>query len=375
MTAYFETRDLSVGYNGETLIKGINIALERGQVLSLIGPNGAGKSTILKTITGQLRPISGAVLLEGEDMAHMRPKQLSKKLAVALTQHIRPELMSCAELVAMGRYPYTGLFGRLTAKDKAAVREALELVQAFDIAEQQVSTLSDGQLQRVMLARALCQEPELLVLDEPTAYLDIKHKILLLDMLRDLAREKRLTVIMSLHEIDLAMKASDMLLCVRSEQIQAFGPPEKVVDETLIPELYDMESGSYDVRYGSVELGKPKGEPRLFVLAGGGRATACYRALQKRQIPFATGILSSNDLDYPVAMALSDKVIAVPAFQPVTKDHFEEAARQLSLCTVLIDTSSPLKGEDSTDSRLLALAKKQGLAIYSAAELEKGNYA
>src|SRR5699024_9588110 len=129
---------------------------------------------------------------------------LAKRVAVVLTDRIHPELMTCGEVVAMGRYPYTNALGRLTAQDREIVARAMERVHALDLAEQDFTTLSDGQRQRIMLARALCQEPEVLILDEPTAYLDIRHKIELLDILREMAHEKGITVIMSLHEIDLA---------------------------------------------------------------------------------------------------------------------------------------------------------------------------
>lgn len=171
MDYYFKTENLSVGYNGNTLIRDINVKLEKGKILTLIGPNGAGKSTILKSITRQLDTIRGSVYINAQEISEWSPKDMAKQVAVVLTDRIRPELMTCAEVVAMGRYPYTNLFGKLTPKDREAVREALERVHALDLAEQDFTTLSDGQRQRIMLARAICQEPEIIVLDEPTAYL------------------------------------------------------------------------------------------------------------------------------------------------------------------------------------------------------------
>ena len=209
MEPYFKTEAMAVGYDGHILIHDINIRLEKGKILTLIGPNGAGKSTILKSITRHLETISGKVFVGGQSLQQWQPKELAKQVAVVLTDRIRPELTTCAEVVAMGRYPYTNLFGHLTELDRAAVREALERVHALDLAGQDFATLSDGQRQRILLARALCQEPEVIVLDEPTAYLDIRYKMELLDILREMAQQKQLTVILSLHEIDLAMKISD----------------------------------------------------------------------------------------------------------------------------------------------------------------------
>ena len=298
---YFHTKDLAVGYNGHALIHDINIQVEKGKILTLIGPNGSGKSTILKSITRHLSKICGQVYIDRQEIYAWSARELARQVAVVLTDRIHPELMTCEEVVAMGRYPYTNALGKLTPHDKEIVAQAMERVHALDLAERDFSTLSDGQRQRIMLARAICQEPEIIVLDEPTAYLDIRHKIELLDILREMAHEKGITVIMSLHEIDLATKISDYLLCVKGETISAFGPPEDILAEGGIDRLYDIQHGSYNLLFGSVELTKPAGEPQVFVVGGGGMGVECYRALQKRQIPFAAGILFANDVDYQVA--------------------------------------------------------------------------
>ena len=234
MESLFRTQSLSVGYDRNILLQGINIRLKRGKILTLIGPNGAGKSTILKTITRQLEPISGVITISGQSIDGMPGKEFAQRTSVVLTERIAPELMTCAEVVAMGRYPYTDMFGRLSDHDKAVVTSALEQVHALDLAEREFTALSDGQRQRIMLARAICQEPEIIVLDEPTAWLDIRYKIELLDILRTMAREKGTTIIMSLHEIDLAMKVSDELLCLDGEKITAYGTPEDILSSKAI---------------------------------------------------------------------------------------------------------------------------------------------
>ena len=187
---YFKTEDLSVGYRGRSLIHDINLGMEKGKILILIGPNGAGKSTILKTITRHLDRIGGTVAIGGRDIQGWSAKEMAGQVAVVLTDRIRPELMTCGEVVAMGRYPYTNAMGKMTAADKEAVSRALRRVHATELEEQDFSTLSDGQRQRIMLARAICQEPQVIVLDEPTAYLDIRFKIELLGILREMAHEE-----------------------------------------------------------------------------------------------------------------------------------------------------------------------------------------
>lgn len=372
MDCYFKTEGMAVGYNGDVLIHDICVGLEKGKILTLIGPNGAGKSTILKSITRQLAMLRGAVFIGGEDIAAWPPKELARRMAVVLTDRVRPELMTCAEMVAMGRYPYTNLFGKLTPQDKAAVHEALERVHALDLAGQDFMTLSDGQRQRIMLARAICQEPEVIVLDEPTAYLDIRHKVELLDILREMAQKKNITVIMSLHEIDLATKISDYLLCVKGETVAAFGAPEAILRGRAIEQLYDMEKGSYDLLFGSVELTKPQGAPQVFVVAGGGCGAAVYRALQKRELPFATGILFENDVDCRVAQALSDHVVATPAFEPVGEREIEAARALMLQCRAVVDAGAPIGTLNRANGDLLALARERGIPVYRAGEEEAG---
>lgn len=364
MQSYFETRDLSVGYEGNILIHDINIRLERGKILTLIGPNGAGKSTILKSITRQLQTIGGTVAVEGSSIAEWSPKALAQRMAVVLTDRIRPELMTCAQVVAMGRYPYTNLFGKLTPADTAAVESALDQVHALDLAQRDFMTLSDGQRQRILLARAICQEPEIIVLDEPTAYLDIRYKIELLDILRRMAQQSGVTIIMSLHEIDLAMKVSDTLLCVKGDTIQAVGAPEEILKEHTIEELYSIDSGSYNLLFGSVELTKPQGKPEVFVIGGGGKGIGWYRQLQKRQIPFGAGILFENDVEHQVARELSDYVITAPAFMPMTREHYQTAAELLLTCRQVVDAGAPVGELNRFNADLLALATEHGIPIY-----------
>ena len=362
---YFHTQDLSVGYDGRALIHDINIQVEKGKILTLIGPNGAGKSTILKSITRHLAKICGQVYIDRQEIYAWSARELAKRVAVVLTDRIHPELMTCGEVVAMGRYPYTNALGHLTARDREIVAQAMERVHALDLAEQDFTTLSDGQRQRIMLARALCQEPEVLILDEPTAYLDIRHKIELLDILREMAHERGITVIMSLHEIDLATKISDYLLCVKGDTIEAFGPPEDILAEGVIERLYDIQRGSYNLLFGSVELAKPRGEPQVFVVGGGGQGVACYRALQKRQLPFAAGILFDNDVDCQVARELSDHVVTAPAFEPMTEEHYRRAADLLLRCACVIDAGTPVGTLNRMNGRLLTLAREKGMPLYS----------
>ena len=333
MDIYFKTDDLSVGYNGRPLIRDICLQLEKGKVLTLIGPNGAGKSTILKTITRQLTALSGVVTLDGRSLAAWQPRELAQRLAVVLPDRVRPELMTCADVVATGRYPYTGSLGLLSEGDWAAVRSAMERVDALGLWDTDFGQLSDGQRQRILLARAICQEPEVMVLDEPTSFLDIRYKLELLAILKDLVRDKGMAAVVSLHELDLAQKISDTVVCVSPERgIDRWGPPEEIFAGDYIHRLYGVTRGSFDPLYGSLELERPAGRPQAFVIGGGGSGIPVYRRLQRRGVPFAAGILQENDLDYPVAAALAAEVVSQGAFQPVGEDTFRRALAALEAC-------------------------------------------
>jgi len=211
---FFYTDQLTVGYDGKPLIKEINIQLKKGEILTLIGPNGAGKSTILKSITRQLATISGTVYLDKQTMSKMSNKEVSQKLAVVLTERMRPELMTCEDIVATGRYPYTGTLGILSAEDKAKVRKAMETVHAWDLKDRDFTAISDGQRQRILLARAICQEPEIIVLDEPTSSLTAPEVAKLFKMMRQL-KAQGISLIYISHKMDEIFEICDEISVLR----------------------------------------------------------------------------------------------------------------------------------------------------------------
>lgn len=351
---YFTAKGLTIGYHGVPLIRDITFSLRRGEILSLIGPNGAGKTTLLRSIIRQLAPLGGVVTLDGQDMATLSGKELSTRMAVVLTERVKTELMTCEDVVATGRYPYTGKFGLLGENDWAAVREAMELVHITELAKRDFSQISDGQKQRVMLARAVCQQPELLILDEPTSFLDLRYKLEFLTILQQMSRSRHLTVILSLHELDLAGRISDKIACIKGDHIDRFGPPEEIYGAGYLSSLYDITVGSYDPRSGDVELEPVKGAPRVFVLAGNGTGTRVFRRLQRAGIPFATGILWENDLDYPAARALAAEVVSVKAFCRIGEDTMGRAKRLIDSCKIVLCTLD-LTGAGELSEELRAL--------------------
>ena len=357
------TENLSVGYENAPVVKDLSLQAEPGKILTLIGPNGAGKTTLLKTLMRELPPLAGAVWLDGRELGTLREREIARVSAAVLTERPEPELMRCFEVVAAGRYPHTGALGLLNEEDKAKVHESMELVGVLALWDQPFNRISDGQRQRLLLARALCQEPKLLLLDEPTSFLDLRHKLDFLCLLRELVQTRRLAVILSLHELDLAQKFSDRLLCIRDGRIDRSGSPEEIFSDGYLEELYGVERGHYDVRFGSVEPPAIPGPARVFVLGGGGCGIQAYRALHRKGIPFAAGVLPENDMDVPVARALGARLITDRAFEPVGETAVREAMAVLQSCDYLIDCSERLGWQLAADQLLLDYAREHGMLL------------
>lgn len=357
MDYYFKAEHLCVGYSKQPLIEKIDIGLQKGEIMTLIGPNGAGKSTILKSIARQLSPISGTIYLDNNRTEDMTGAELSQNVAVVLTDKLRTEMMTCEDVVATGRYPYTGMFGILSDSDRRIVKEAMDLVQVSAIRDQDFRRISDGQRQRVMLARAICQEPELIILDEPTSFLDVKYKLEFLSILQRMRREKKWTIIMSLHELELAEKVSDKILCINGKYVDRFGSPEEIFEPGYISQLFDISTGSYDEVNGSMELAAVKEPASVFVIAGGGSGRRVYRRLQRSGIAFAAGILCENDCDYPVAKALASDLIAATAFEPIPDETLEMAKRRLDTCDRVICCKESFGTYEQANRALLDYAK------------------
>ena len=331
-TWYLHTEHMDVGYDGVPLLRDVEIGVRRGEILTLIGPNGSGKSTILKSMIRQLRLLAGVVVLDGQTMAAMKEGEIAKKMAILMTERLRAELMTGEDVVSTGRYPYTGRLGILTKADREKVREAIALVHGEEFANRPFAQLSDGQRQRLLLARAVCQEPEVIVLDEPTSFLDVKHKLELLEILKRLVRERNVAVVMSLHELDLAQKISDRVVSVTKDGVDRCDTPENIFQSAYIEALYGMESGSYNALFGSLEMARVLGRPRVFVIGGGGNGIPVYRALQRRGVPFDAGVLAENDVDYWVARALAVETVSVPAFAPMDEEAVAKASALILKC-------------------------------------------
>lgn len=215
--------DISIGYSNKkenTLISsGINLTLEKGKLISLIGANGIGKSTLLRTLTGIQKTLTGTVLLDGQNIHKMDSLSLAQNLSVVLTEKLPPSNLTVFELIALGRQPYTNWLGKLTELDITKINEAMELTQISNLATKKHYEISDGQLQKVLVARALAQDTPLIILDEPTTHLDLLHKVALFKLLKKLTQETQKCILFSTHDIDMAIQLSDEMIIMTPEAV------------------------------------------------------------------------------------------------------------------------------------------------------------
>lgn len=359
--AMLRAEKLSAGYGKRVVIDGIEIAAQRGKILTLIGPNGAGKSTVLKTLCRHLKPLGGSIFIGKDRLEELSANKLAKAVSVLLTGRIKTEYMRCIDVVETGRYPYTGRLGVLSEADHEKVRAALKLVDAEELADRDFDRISDGQRQRVLLAGAICREPEILILDEPTTFLDIKYKLELMNILKRLAAERNIAIIMSLHELELAQRVSDSIVCIKGTGVYRVGTPEEIFSGGCIEELYGVPSGSFCEAYGSPELGRLASPPEIFVIGGGGSGIAVYRTLRRRGIAFAAGIIHENDIEYPIAKALASELVTEKAFEPISHSNYERALELMKKCGKVVCAVKSFGTMNEECRQLMIAAEKMNI--------------
>ena len=355
MSANLRLENLAVGHSARVFVDGIDLTVEPGQVVALIGPNGSGKTTILKTIAGHLEARGGAIEVCSCDLSSLKPNDLARKLAALFTDRPHAELATVRDVVEAGRYPYTGRMGALADEDRAEVQSALEAAGVAHLADRDFAHMSDGQRQRALIARALCQRTRVLLLDEPTSYLDIRAQLDILQLLRCYARESRVAIVMSLHEIDLAQKAADRIVCIKDGHVLFQGTPAEVFTRQRICELYDLEPEAYDEQFGSFELSRCTGDPEVFVIAGAGSGAEVFRALRRADIPFAAGVLFEHDVDGALAKHLASEVVLAPDFEPISDALIARACDIASRCQTIVCCRDRFGTLDAPNRRICEL--------------------
>ncbi|MFD5143566.1 ABC transporter ATP-binding protein [Streptomyces sp. NPDC058401] len=234
------TRDVRLGYDGREIVHGLTLDIPPGRITMIVGPNACGKSTLLRSMARLLPPLSGSVLLDGRDIHSLATREVAARLGILPQTPVAPDGITVADLVGRGRYPHQGWFRRWTSEDDTAVADALLATDVLELADRSVDELSGGQRQRVWIAMALAQRTEILLLDEPTTYLDVSHQLDVLDLLVDLNQDHGTTIAVVLHDLNLACRYADHIVALRDGRVIAEGPPAEVVTEELVTRAFGM---------------------------------------------------------------------------------------------------------------------------------------
>jgi iron complex transport system ATP-binding protein len=252
-----QTENLSIGYEQQRKVnciaKGIDLTLRKGQLIAIVGANGIGKSTLLRTVTGLQKPLDGQILLNQQHLKELDSMTIAKELSLVLTEKLPPSNLTVYELIALGRQPYTNWIGTLSVEDYAKIEEAIALTQTQDLINKRHYEISDGQLQIVMIARALAQDTPLIVLDEPTTHLDLQHKVSLFKLLKKLTHETKKCILFSTHDIDMAIQLSDeIIVMTKGECIQ--DTPCNLISKGTFDLLFKDENITFDAERGKFNI-------------------------------------------------------------------------------------------------------------------------
>ena len=320
----------SIGYEGRTVLSGATLAVEPGCLIGLVGPNGAGKTTMLRAVTGEARLTAGSLTLDGEAVAEFAAGPRAQRVAVLPQAHPIPFSFSARDFVMLGRHARLPWFGGPGARDAEVVDEMMQLTDTARLAEVPVDTLSGGDLQRLTLAQALAQEPELLLLDEPTSHLDLNHTLQVLDLVRSLA-DKGMAVMAVFHDLDLAARYADRIAVVADGTIRRVGSPAEVIEPALLADVFHVKA----VVAPDPVTGAPKVTPvardamlpapsraKILVVCGSGTGARLMRRLRLAGFDVSAGALNAGDTDEQVARALGVPMVALPPFGAI-----DEAAR------------------------------------------------
>ena len=288
--AILTARTLSIGYTGgrrpaRVVARDIDVSLDSGDFVCLLGPNGAGKSTLLRTLAGMQPPLDGHVRIAGRDTSEMSTAEVAQVLSVVLTDRVSAGAMTVRDLVGLGRHPHTDWIGRFTPEDEQAVSWSIRAARAEDLEHRNVAELSDGERQRVMIARALAQQPDLMILDEPTAFLDLPRRVEILALLRDLAHTTRKAILLSTHDLDLALRCADRVYLLPSEGALQTGAPEDLVLNGAFERAFGSDGVRFDADTGAFRLTPERGQAAVSVSGQGTAGVLDKARAGTRRVP------------------------------------------------------------------------------------------
>lgn len=351
----FRIDNLHAGYNGTEILKGVSFDIDSSDFIGVIGPNGSGKTTLLRSMSRALPPISGCIEFDGKNIYSIPAREFARKVAVVPQDTLVAFDFSVLEIVLMGRSPRLGRFAVEGSKDIEIAIKALERTGTAHLRDRQINALSGGERQRIMLARALAQEPEVLLLDEPTSHLDINYQYEIMDLVRSLNRERGLTVLAVLHDLNLASQYCDRLILSGQGKIQASGSPQEVITSDNIRRVYGVEvwvrkhpTNGRPYVISGIKAGYKK-PPRTFdksqlvhVIGGGGTAAPILAKLARRSYRITCGVLSIGDTDQEVADALDIPYISQPLFAGINAESIKRHMKLIEAADMVVLADVPV---------------------------------
>jgi len=346
-----EALAITVGYSNSPVLRDVSFALSRGQFVGLVGPNGSGKSTVIRALSRVLPPIRGQVLLDSVDVYRLPARQLARRLAVVAQDNSVGFDFLVREVVMMGRAPHLSRFGLEHANDYAIAEECMELTHTAVLADRPITSLSGGERQRCMIARALAQQPEVLLLDEPTAHLDINHQIEILDLARRFTRERGLATLVVLHDLNLASQYCDQLALIAEGRLLAVGAPREVVTEDNIRVAYHAEvqvrlhpatDRPYVILLSRLPVSATATRrTRVHLICGAGTGVQLMRRLCELGFQVSAGVLNVADSDQVEAESLDLPRVEEAPFSPITEEAHRRNCELARQADVVIVTGIP----------------------------------
>ena len=368
---------LSAGYNGRIVLHDFSITLTPGEVVALVGPNGSGKTTALRVLTRILTPLTGTLTLDGRPVSAYPPAEFARKVAYA-PQVSLPEMgFRVYELVLMGRYPHQKGFWSITDTDRQAAREAMESLEIWHLRERLISQLSSGERQRVNLARALTQSARYLLLDEPTAHLDLRHQVRLLARLRHWCDARQMAMLVVLHDLNLASEYADRLILLSEGSIVVQGTPAEVLTPEKLEMVYRVPTlvrphplTGRPIVFAlepEVRPPKPPEAPALLLIAGGGSGAPLYYPLLEQGWQVRVGIINLLDTDEEAARALNLEIISEQPFSPVSESAYRRAKELALRSRAVVLTDVPFGRGNLRNLQLALEAQQTGIPVYALA--------
>lgn len=379
-----EVKDLVTGYNQKRVLDEINLTMEKGEFIGIVGPNGSGKSTFVKAITKVLEPWSGEINLKKKSLSRMNQAEIAKITAVVPQDTYISFPYSVKDVVLMGRNPYKGKLENYGDKDHKIAKKCMEDTRTDDFSQKKITNLSGGEMQRVMVARALAQNPELIFLDEATSHLDIGHKKEIMETIKRKNQKNNLSVISIHHNLNLAARYCEKILLMEDGRRFVFGSPEEVLTEPNLRAVYGIEAevhehptdGSlYIAPLENKEIEKRK-DKRIHVICGGGSSKNLFRKLIERGYEVTAGVLNIMDSDYDKAKHFDIKCVTEAPFSSISEDSFNKNLEFIRKADTIIVTDFPI-GEanlKNIEAVLEALKFNKEIILINPEEIEDRDY-